>query len=101
MTVKIEELRKVLIQAIEAEGFSVSGPTDVRAAEHGEPAWVCNARAALAEHHLSGEEVERRGKLIAERLGLKKVDGDRYETVFGEKTDIGIFMMAKELIDGN
>jgi hypothetical protein len=38
----------VLVQAVEASGFSVSGPTDSRAAEHGEPAWVCNARAALA-----------------------------------------------------
>ncbi len=39
----------VLIQAIESSGFSLSGPTDVRAAEHGEPAWVCNARAVIAE----------------------------------------------------
>lgn len=37
-----------LTQAIEAAGFALSGPTDIRAAEHGEPAWVCNARAALA-----------------------------------------------------
>jgi len=42
-------LAQALVQAIEASGFSVSGPTDVRAAEHGEPAWVCNARAILAE----------------------------------------------------
>lgn len=40
---------KALIEAVEASGFSVSGPTDVRAAEHGEPAWVCNARAAIAK----------------------------------------------------
>lgn len=38
-----------LIAAIEGAGFNVSGPTDSRAAEDGEPAWVCNARAALAE----------------------------------------------------
>jgi hypothetical protein len=38
----------VLIQAVESSGFSISGPTDSRAAEHGEPAWVCNARAAIA-----------------------------------------------------
>ncbi len=43
------ELESALIQAIEASGFSVSGPTDSRAAEHGEPTWVCNARAALAQ----------------------------------------------------
>ncbi|UIF89456.1 hypothetical protein [Cupriavidus sp. UYPR2.512] len=42
------ELESGLVQAIEASGFSVSGPTDSRAAEHGEPAWVCNARGALA-----------------------------------------------------
>lgn len=44
------EIESALIQAIQESGFSVSGPTDLRAAEHGEPAWVCNARAALAQH---------------------------------------------------
>lgn len=44
-----DALRVVLVQAIEESGFLVSGPTDVRVAEHGEPAWVCNARAVLAE----------------------------------------------------
>jgi hypothetical protein len=34
--------------AIEGAGFLVSGPTDHRAAEHGEPVWVCNAREAIA-----------------------------------------------------
>lgn len=48
-TTQIKQLQTVLVQAIEAAGFSVSGPTDSRAAEHGEPAWVCNARAALAD----------------------------------------------------
>ncbi|MWL91808.1 MULTISPECIES: hypothetical protein [Cupriavidus] len=46
--VALPEVEAVLVQAIEASGFSVSGPTDSRAAEHGEPAWVCNARGALA-----------------------------------------------------
>lgn len=41
-------LQAALVQAIEAAGFAISGPTDSRAAEHGEPAWVCNARAAIA-----------------------------------------------------
>ena len=40
---------KELVRRIESAGFSVSGPCDVRAAEHGEPVWVCNARTALAE----------------------------------------------------
>jgi hypothetical protein len=43
------ELLSVLVQAIEASGHSVSGPTDSRAAEHGEPAWVCNARAVISK----------------------------------------------------
>lgn len=42
------DLHRVLVSAIEESGFLVSGPTDVRVAEHGEPAWVCEARAALA-----------------------------------------------------
>lgn len=42
-----EALVRVLEQGIEESGFSLSGPTDLRAAEHGEPPWVCNARAAL------------------------------------------------------
>jgi hypothetical protein len=37
-----------LVNAIHGAGFSVSGPTDHRAAEEGEPVWVCNAREALA-----------------------------------------------------
>lgn len=41
-------LLEVLIQAVEESGFSLSGPTDHRAAEDGEPKWVCNARAAIA-----------------------------------------------------
>lgn len=47
-TNSVQELRNALIQAVEAAGFSISGPTDVRASENGEPAWVCNARAAIA-----------------------------------------------------
>jgi hypothetical protein len=43
------EMLNVLVQAIEASGFSLSGPTDSRAAEHDEPAWVCNARAVIAK----------------------------------------------------
>ena len=42
------ELLAALVQSIESAGFHVSGPTDSRAAEHGEPAWVCNARLTLA-----------------------------------------------------
>ena len=49
---QIAELQKkashALEHAIEAAGFSVSGPTDIRAAENNEPVWVCNARAAIA-----------------------------------------------------
>lgn len=47
--VKALALKNALIQAIEASGFSVSGPTDARASENGEPAWVFSARIALAE----------------------------------------------------
>jgi hypothetical protein len=39
----------LLIRAIEASGFEISGATDMRVAEHGEPAWVCEARATLAK----------------------------------------------------
>ena len=42
------DLLAVLVQAVESCGWSLSGPTDSRAAENGEPAWVCNARAAIA-----------------------------------------------------
>jgi hypothetical protein len=43
------ELLAVLVQAVHSSGFSLSGPSDSRAAEDGEPAWVCNARAAIAK----------------------------------------------------
>jgi hypothetical protein len=45
----LHTLRQALIQAISDSGFYVAGPTDWRAAENGEPRWVCNARAALAQ----------------------------------------------------
>jgi hypothetical protein len=49
----------VLVNAIEQAGFAVSGPTDSRAAEHGEPPWVCNARllvAKLTQGHLANPD---------------------------------------------
>lgn len=42
------ELLATLIQALSASGFRLNGPTDHRAAEDGEPVWVCNARAVIA-----------------------------------------------------
>jgi len=41
-------LLDALMQAVDESGWSVSGPTDHRAAENGEPPWVCNARDAIA-----------------------------------------------------
>lgn len=52
------ELLNALVQAVEASGFRLSGPTDSRAAEDGEPAWVCNARAAIAECHAAAQEAQ-------------------------------------------
>lgn len=43
----IQHAREEMIGAIERAGFYVSGPTDHRAAEDGEPAWVCRMREAL------------------------------------------------------
>lgn len=45
----VPEAISLLIKAVEHSGYSVSGPTDIRAAEHGEPTWVCDARAAIAK----------------------------------------------------
>src|SRR3990167_9542357 len=43
------DLLEALIQAVDESGHNLSGPTNWRAAEHGEPKWVCNARAAIAK----------------------------------------------------
>ena len=43
------DLYEALVQAVTESGFSVAGPTDSRAAENGEPKWVCQARAAIAK----------------------------------------------------
>lgn len=43
-----ERMRTIMIEAVVASGFPISGPTDHRAAENGEPKWVCNARQAIA-----------------------------------------------------
>jgi hypothetical protein len=41
-------LLAALEQAVDESGWPLSGPTDWRAAEDGDPKWVCNARAAIA-----------------------------------------------------
>ncbi|CAB3753991.1 hypothetical protein [Paraburkholderia humisilvae] len=68
----VSEIEAVLVQAIEASGFTVSGPTDSRAAEHGEPMWVCNARGALAQARV--ERRKRPPKRYAQPIG-HTVDG--------------------------
>lgn len=37
-----------MADAILRAGFTLSGPTDSRVAEHGEPPWVCEARLLIA-----------------------------------------------------
>lgn len=101
-TMKIDQLRTALIQAIEAAGFSVSGPTDSRAAEHGEPVWVCNAREALADSVVSDAEQARRGQLIADMFYLKKDlpdHPDRFKSTGGNKTALGVFRTMQRLIE--
>lgn len=51
------DMLTALVAAIEGAGFTVAGPSDHRAAEHGEPAWVCNARAVIANATTSGHGV--------------------------------------------
>jgi hypothetical protein len=43
------ELIATLTDAVEDAGFSLSGPTDHRVAEDGEPKWVCRAREVIAK----------------------------------------------------
>lgn len=45
----LKELGNQLQARVESAGHVIWGPSDVRAAENGEPAWVCNARGALAQ----------------------------------------------------
>lgn len=45
----LTQANNALVGAIAATEFMVSGPTDHRAAEHGEPKWVCEARAAISQ----------------------------------------------------
>ena len=44
----------ILLQAIEESGHTISGPTNHWAAEHGEPIWICQARAIIAEATTQG-----------------------------------------------
>jgi hypothetical protein len=41
-------ITNALREAIISEGHRISGPTDHRVAEDGEPVWVCNARLFIA-----------------------------------------------------
>lgn len=43
------ELENCLVRAIDHIGYELPGPTDWRVAENGEPRWVCDARAAIAQ----------------------------------------------------
>lgn len=43
------EMIGLLSDAVEDAGFSLSGPTDHREAEDGEPKWVCRAREVIAK----------------------------------------------------
>lgn len=43
-------LISIIEDAVTSSGFSLSGPTDSRAAEDGEPIWVCKGRAAIGQH---------------------------------------------------
>ena len=45
----LEEMGKQLQARVEAAGHVIWGPSDIRAAEDGEPAWVCNARGAFGQ----------------------------------------------------
>lgn len=51
----------VLISAVESSGFSISGPTDFRACENDEPAWVCVARGLIAA--LAQELAQQHGEI--------------------------------------
>lgn len=61
-----------LVAAIEAAGFLVSGPTDHREAEHGEPMWVCNARERIA--YLSAQQIVAKGVIPETVLALLPAD---------------------------
>lgn len=45
---RLHDIDGCLRDAVEDAGFTISGPTDHRAAENGEPKWVCRARELLA-----------------------------------------------------
>lgn len=45
----IQKQTEIIILAFQYSKFQISGPTDHRAAEDGEPIWVCRARELLAQ----------------------------------------------------
>lgn len=50
------DMRNLLLDAIEDAGFKIAGPTDFRAAEDGEPKWVCRARELISKSNTAREE---------------------------------------------
>jgi hypothetical protein len=114
----MKTLKDVLIQAIEESGFSVSGPIDSKAAEDGEPIWVCEARRVLSEQktidlqaalteektlHLSLDDTtaEKIGLKIAADFGLKKSreNKGRFVTDAGDYNPMGIARRAVRHIE--
>lgn len=45
---QLKRAKEILGEAIEKSGYKINGPTDSRAAEDGEPVWVCEARGVIA-----------------------------------------------------
>lgn len=46
------------------------------------------------------KEMARRGKQLAEILGLKKNRAGRYDTTWGDKTEIGLYRTARRVLEG-
>ena len=66
------ELIATLTDAVEDAGFSLSGPTDHRVAEDGEPKWVCRAREVIAKAYAVPSKPARVAPPLPEPTPAKK-----------------------------
>jgi hypothetical protein len=92
--IQTHKLVSVLIQAIESSGFAVSGPADVRAAENGEPAWVCTARGVLAK---TANDPDLKMLAMLERVHGAMQDTSLDDYFDGEQLDADVSMLLEEI----
>jgi len=81
------EAANCMAEAIRAAGFELSGPTDSRAAEKGEPPWVCVARGLIAKWSVEAPAPGPCPRLVS-RIAARVRDEGHPEELYERVSDV-------------